>query len=148
VGIKENVVNGKWMAVVLAGAFVAVSAEPLGQNAVRQQVIMGPGGQMASDQDIALLRQDIRAQKQQLIGQNLSLSDKEAEQFWPVYNHYMEEMKGIYDQKFELLKQYGQEWETMSDQDALIYIRRWLEVDTKAQELRLKYVPVVSQTLP
>jgi hypothetical protein len=36
----------------------------------------------------------------------------------------------------------------MTDQDALIHIRRWLEADTKTQELRLKYVPVVSQVLP
>jgi hypothetical protein len=39
-------------------------------------------------------------------------------------------------------------WGNMSGQDALIYIRRWLEVDQKVQELRLKYVPVVSQVLP
>jgi hypothetical protein len=35
----------------------------------------------------------------------------------------------------------------MSNQDALIYIRRWLELDQQAQELRSKYVPVVSQVL-
>jgi len=36
----------------------------------------------------------------------------------------------------------------MTDQDALIYIRRWMEVDEQVQTLRLKYVPVVSQVLP
>jgi hypothetical protein len=36
----------------------------------------------------------------------------------------------------------------MTDQDALIYVRHWLEADTEAQELRLKYVPAVSQVLP
>jgi hypothetical protein len=39
-------------------------------------------------------------------------------------------------------------WATMNDQDALIYVRHWLEADGQAQELRLKYVPVVSQVLP
>ena len=39
-------------------------------------------------------------------------------------------------------------WGNMSDQDALIYIRRWLEVDEKVQALRLSYVPTVSQVLP
>jgi hypothetical protein len=103
---------------------------------------------MASEQEILLLRQDVRAKKMKLIGENLPLSDGEVEKFWPIYNHYMQEMKEIYDQKFELLRQYGQNWGTMTDQDALIYIRRWLEVDTKTQELRLKYVPLVSQVLP
>jgi hypothetical protein len=57
-----------------------------------------------------LLRQDVRAKKMKLIGENLPLSDGEAEKFWPIYNHYMQEMKEIYDQKFALLRQYGQNW--------------------------------------
>ena len=36
----------------------------------------------------------------------------------------------------------------MTDQDALIYVRAWLEADGQAQALRLKYVPVVSLVLP
>jgi hypothetical protein len=136
-------------AVVLAGAFVVGGADaPTRLQAQQQVVLVGPGGQVATDQDIALLRQDIRAQKEQLIGKNLSLSDAEAEKFWPVYNHYSEELKGVYDQKFGLIKEYTQNWGTMTDQDALIYIRRWLEVDQQVQALRLKYVPVVSQVLP
>jgi hypothetical protein len=47
-----------------------------------------------------------------------------------------------------LLKQYAEMWSTMTDQDALIYVRRWMEVDQEAQALRLKYVPVVTQVLP
>ena len=30
----------------------------------------------------------------------------------------------------------------------MIYVRRWLEVDEQVQQLRLKYVPEVSQVLP
>ena len=35
----------------------------------------------------------------------------------------------------------------MTNEQALIYIRRWLEVDEQVQQLRLKYVPEVSQVL-
>lgn len=134
---------------VLAGEFVVGGAkEPTRTEPQQQVVIVAPGGQVATDQEIALLRQDIRAQKQQLIGKNLSLLDAEAEKFWPIYNHYTEELKGVYDLKFGLIKDYTQSWGTITDQDALIYIRRWLEVDEQVQALRLKYVPVVSQVLP
>jgi hypothetical protein len=44
-----------------------------------------------------------------------------------------------------LLKDYAQSWGNMSN--ALIYIRRWLKVDQQVQELRSKYVPVVSEVL-
>jgi hypothetical protein len=56
-------------------------------------------------------------------------------------------LKLVYDQKYFLFKNYAQSWGDMSNQDALIYIRRWLELDQQAQELRSKYVPVVSQVL-
>jgi hypothetical protein len=101
-----------------------------------------------TDADIALLRQDLRAKKMQVVGENMSLSDPEAEKFWPIYNHYVKELTTINDQKYALLKQYAEMWATMSDEDALIYVRHWLEVDGQAQALRLRYVPTVSQVLP
>jgi hypothetical protein len=101
-----------------------------------------------SDEDIALLRQDLRAKKMQVIGQNMSLSDPEAEKFWPVYNHYVADLREVNDRKYALLKQYAEMWSTMTDDQALIYIRDWLETDAQVQALRLKYVPTVSQVLP
>ena len=138
------------LAVALAGVLAMAFGKPGSVVTQGQQDSgMSPmGGQGNPDQDIALLRQDLRAKKQQLIGRNLSLSDQEAEKFWPVYNHYTEELRQINDEKFGLIKSYGEMWGTITDQEALIYIRRWLEVDGKVQALRLKYVPIVSQVLP
>jgi hypothetical protein len=137
----------------LLGAFIAgmVVATALSGGTVgrAQQVIVEKViSPTISDEDIALLRQDLRAKKMQVIGQNMSLSDQEAERFWPIYNHYVKDLTEVNDQKYALLKQYAEMWATMTDEDALIYVRHWLEVDGQAQALRLKYVPVVSQVLP
>ena len=45
-----------------------------------------------TDPDIALLRKDVRAMKMQVIGQNMSLSDTEAQKFWPIYKHYADDL--------------------------------------------------------
>ncbi len=145
----------------LAGAFIAgmVVATALGGGiageaktpgaAMQQQVtvqrVISP---TVTDEDIALLRQDLRATKMQVIGQNMSLSEEQGEKFWPIYNHYVKDLQEVNNQKYALLKQYAEMWATMSDEDALIYVRHWLEVDGQAQALRLKYVPVVSEVLP
>ena len=115
------------------------------QSVTVQRGIITP---TVTDEDIALLRQDLRAKKMQVIGQNMALSEDEGQKFWPVYNHYVKDLTEVNNQKYALLKQYAEMWSTMSDQDALIYVRHWLEVDGQAQALRLKYVPVVSQVLP
>lgn len=77
--------------------------------------------QIATPEDLDLLRQDLRAKKQQLIGKNLSLSDGEPEKFWPVYHHYIDDLKQIGEEKFRLVKDYVEKWREMSDRHPLIY---------------------------
>jgi hypothetical protein len=113
-----------------------------GSNNLAMQVIV------ASDADLNLLRQDLRGQKQKLIAQNLPMTESEATKFWAVYNRYTEELKPIYGEKFQLIKRYGEQWQDMGNDEALIYIRRWLELDDQAHQLRSKYVVPVSEVLP
>ena len=142
-------VAGMVVATALGGGMAAGEAKTLRAAAQEQQVtvqkVISP---TVTDEDIALLRKDLRAMKMQVIGQNMSLSEEEGQKFWPIYNHYVKDLQVVNDQKYALLKQYAEMWSTMSDQDAMIYVRHWLEVDGQAQALRLRYVPVVSQVLP
>jgi len=123
-----------------------LAARPTQQSQGTAALTQSP--MVASDADIQLLRQDLRAQRQKLIAENLPMSESEAVKFWNVYNHYTQDLREINDEKFRLIKQYRDSWGSMSDDDALIYIRRWLEVDTQAHALRSKYVVDVSKALP
>jgi len=149
--MKANLWTGMLAGMLLGGLFVLLVARPyekaLAQESSSSLQSSLTMGQSASDQDIDLMRQDLRNKKRQIIAENLPLSDAEAEKFWPIYQHYTNDLKQINDEKYVLLKDYAQSWGNMSNQDALIYIRRWLEVDQEVQALRSKYVPVVSQVL-
>ena len=148
-GLAGAFVAGMVMATALGGGMAGAGATAQGATAQGQQVtvqrVISP---TVTDEDIALLRQDLRAMKMQVIGQNMSLSDTEGQKFWPIYNHYVKDLQEVNNQKYALLKQYAEMWATMNDEDALIYVRHWLEADGQAQALRLQYVPVVSQVLP
>jgi hypothetical protein len=143
-GLAGAFVAGMLVATALVGGMVTAGAKARGQEVIVERVI----NPTITDEDITLLRQDLRAKKMQVIGQNMALSDTEAQKFWPIYNHYVKDLQEVNNQKYALLKQYAEMWATMTDEDALIYVRHWLEVDGQAQALRLKYVPVVSQVLP
>jgi hypothetical protein len=148
-GLAGAFVAGMVVATALGGWMAAAGTKTPGSGVQGQQLtverVINP---TTTDEDIALLRQDLRAKKMEVIGQNMSLSDAEAQKFWPIYNHYVKDLHEVNNQKYALLKQYAEMWATMTDQDALIYVRHWLEADGQAQALRLKYVPVVSQVLP
>lgn len=144
-----------WTGLLLAGLGMVAGAagfagatakqESTSSTSTTSSIAMSP---QATEQDIQLLRQDIRAKKQELITQNLLLTESEATKFWPIYRHYTSDLVEVNNEKFRLIKEYSAMWGNMSDQDALIYVRRWLEVDQKVQALRLSYLPTVSQVLP
>jgi hypothetical protein len=149
-GLAGTFVAGMLVATALGGgmARAGAAAQAQGHGQGQQVTVERIITPTVTDEDIALLRKDLRAMKMQVIGQNMSLSEDEGQKFWPVYNHYVRDLQEVNNQKYALLKQYAEMWATMSDQDALIYVRGWLEADGQAQALRLKYVPIVSQVLP
>jgi hypothetical protein len=148
-GLAVAFLAGAVVATALGGGMAAAGAKTQAAVVQGQQVtvhrVISP---TVTDQDIALLRQDIRAMKMRVIGENMSLTDAEAQKFWPIYKHYADDLHDVHNEKYALLKQYAEMWSTMTDQDALIYVRRSMEVDKEAQALRLKYVPVVTEVLP
>jgi len=148
-GLAVAFLVGAVVATALGGGMAAAGAKTQAAVVQGQQVtvhkVISP---TVTDQDIALLRQDIRAMKMRVIGENMSLTDAEAQKFWPIYKHYADDLHDVHNEKYALLKQYAETWSTMTDQDALIYVRRSMEVDKEAQSLRLKYVPVVTEVLP
>ena len=128
--------------VVLAGAsFFAVPA-------AHAQAAASKDSPAVTDQDIQLLRQDIRSQKKQLVAANLTLTDAEATKFWPIYDQYAAEMTKIGDQKYALIKEYAQNFGSLTDAQAQSLINRSLALDEATAQLRIKYVPIVNKVLP
>jgi hypothetical protein len=82
-GLAGAFVAGMVVATALGGGMTGAGAAAQEQQVTVQRVI----SPTVTDEDIALLRQDLRARKMQVIGQNMSLSDTEAQKFWPIYNH-------------------------------------------------------------
>jgi Spy/CpxP family protein refolding chaperone len=104
-------------------------------------------GQASVDDDIALFRKDVRSLRKQIIAANLDLTDAEAQQFWPIFDRYTAEMAKIMDRKFEVLKEYAANYDTITDEQADTYIRGRAAVEESILQLRLKYVPIFRKVL-
>jgi len=76
------------------------------------------------------------------------MTESEAIKFWAVYQRYSDELRVPQDEKFQMMHAYARNWNSMSNDDALIFMRRWLEVDEKEIQLRSKYLPQVREVLP
>ena len=119
--------------VILTGISPRVSLAQAASTAATQNTV---------DQDVDLLRKDIRSQKKQIIAANLQLSDAEAVKFWPVYDQYTAELVKVNDAKYGAIKEYAANYTTMTDEHAVALTRNLLTVDQQVAQLRLKYVPL------
>ena len=99
------------------------------------------------DEDIKLLRKDLRSARKQIIAANMTLGDKEAEQFWPLFERYTQDLVAKQDQKYALLKEYAKNYTTLTDEQAEKYIRGRASVEQAILEVRLKYFPMFRKVI-
>lgn len=133
---------------VLSCAIVLGAAVLLAQSASSQegQASATQQSQSSLDQQIQMLRRDLRSQRKQIIAQNMNLTDPEAVKFWPVYDQYVSDLVSSNNAKYELIKEYALS-DTMTDEQADNLAKRWLTVDANVVQLRLKYLPIFRAAL-
>lgn len=102
---------------------------------------------LIKEQDIELLRKDLRSQKKQIVAANMTFTDVEAQKFWPVYDQYAAEYMKIGDARYALIKQYVQTYGNMTDAQAHDLVKKSLETERSAIELRQKYVPLFEKAV-
>jgi hypothetical protein len=87
------------------------------------------------------LRDKIRADKKLIIAENLPLTAAEAKAFWPVYDSYQQELSALNDRTIKLIKEYANNYQTMSDQTAKKLMDEYLAIDAARLKIRQAYVP-------
>jgi hypothetical protein len=142
--LSRRAIVNKLLAVVLMGlSWVLAGSTASAQNTPPQEST----SHVIKDQDLNLLRQDLRSKRKQLIAANLKLTDTESTKFWPVYDQYVTELIAINDKKFGLIQEYADNWGKLTNEQSLLFTRNWLDIDIAIAQLRQKYVPLVAKVL-
>lgn len=102
----------------------------------------------AQDNDlIELLRSDIQTEKKAIITENMLFTEEESTTFWPLYNDYQHEFGKIQDELVQLVKDYTNEYEVMTDETALALWTRNQAIQAKKQALDKKYFKIMDKAL-
>ena len=134
--------------ILIVGLCVFGSPTAVAQDTSSQSTAADRTADAITDQQLALLRSDIRSIKKQLIAANLTLTDNEAPKFWQVYEQYSAETAKINDARAAIIKEYSHEYGTLTDDQADNLIRRWLDTDIEQTKLRQRYVAIFRKILP
>ena len=94
-----------------------------------------------ADDTVQLMRQDIRSERKKIVAANLPLTEAKAVKFWPVYDLYVGEHSKIYNIRYALLREYAQNSNTMTGEQANGFIKRWTATEEQMAQLRLSWMP-------
>ena len=120
-----------FLVTVFTGAIYAQQAAPA-SNVSADKV---------ADDTIQLMRQDIRSERKKIVAANLPLTETEAVKFWPVYDRYVADHSKIYDTRYNLLKEYAKNYNTLTDDQARDLIKGWASTEEQMAQLRVKWIP-------
>jgi len=139
-----------FLALAISVPVPSVAQQPTTQ--IAKQISPAPSAayqdtQWSPNQDIELLKSNLRSQKKQIVAANMDLTDTEAVKFWPVYDRYAADLAKIYDTKIALFQEYLENNQTMSGDEAESYLRRRAGVEQDVMQLRIKYLPEFRKVL-
>ena len=104
-------------------------------------------GPTVSEQDIELLRSDIRSTRKQIIAANMKLTATQAEEFWPVYDAYAQETTKLGDARYALIKEYANHYEDMTDAQAESLVSKMATLDEQTATVRQQWIPKFAKVL-
>jgi NADH dehydrogenase/NADH:ubiquinone oxidoreductase subunit G len=96
---------------------------------------------------IDLLRSDVRQQKAEMMGSVMLLSAQDAAKFWPIYSDYDAQLAKLNDQRIEIIKEYAQSYNQMTDAKADELIQKSLAYQKQRSELLVQTYDKVKEAL-
>jgi len=150
-----NIPKGFAVLAILTTVVLTTVTGAFGQNSPALERAQDPSRASAigddfrapSEEEIKLLRTNLRSQKRQIVAANMKLTDKEAEKFWPIYEQYSAEYSKITDKKVVLIHDYLRDYPGLSDQQAEQYLRARAATEESLVRLREAYIPVFRRVL-
>jgi hypothetical protein len=91
------------------------------------------------DRFIALLKSNVNAEKKVILSQAMWLTHGESSAFWPVYREYELELNKIIDDRIELLRDFAQNYNNLTDAKAKELARKVFALEKRRTKLKKKY---------
>lgn len=115
----------------------------LGVTPVRAQDSQGA----ANAANMEILREKIHADKKLVVAANMDLTDAEAKAFWPIYDEYQTKLNKINQHLLNLVKEYAQNYQNMSNDMAKKLLKESMAVEKERLVLKETIMPKLLKVL-
>jgi hypothetical protein len=73
---------------------------------------------VAQDNTLELMRQDLKTQKVAILTASLPMTEKQAEQFWPLYREYSNDLAKLGDRRVAAIKMFAAKYDSVDNKTA------------------------------
>ena len=91
------------------------------------------------DDYMEVQRAALKTEKKAIVADAMQLTDAESEVFWPVYNEYNDKMYGVNTKLYNLIKEFADNYDMMTDEKAVEITGEVLKYDQEALNLKKQY---------
>ncbi|HEY7129067.1 MAG TPA: hypothetical protein VH332_05315 [Nitrospira sp.] len=106
--------------------------------------------QEASDANMEILKQKLKADKKLLVANNMELSDAEAKKFWPLYDAYQKDLEQVNQKLGQTIRDYAEAFNkgSIPDNTAKKLLGDALSVEEQETKLKRSYAEKLEKALP
>jgi len=94
-----------------------------------------------------ILREKIRADKKLLVAESMELTEAEAKAFWPVYDHYQDELFLLRTRTVKLINDFADAYEKLGNDTAKKLLDEYMTIEVLGLKLRQTYLPKFRKVL-
>jgi hypothetical protein len=105
---------------------------------------------MASDTNLEILKQKLKADKKLIVASNMGLSETEAKKFWPVYDSYQRDLAQVNHKLGEAIKEYAEAFNKgpVPDAKAKKLLDDVLSIEEQETRLKRSYAERLVKVIP
>jgi hypothetical protein len=96
---------------------------------------------------IELLRSDIKTQKVAVITEAMRFTNEGSAAFWPIHREYELELGKIIDDRIELIKDYAQNFDNLTNEKAKELARTVFDLEKRRTKLKKKYFKKIEKAV-
>lgn len=90
-------------------------------------------------EEVELFQAAFGMDKKMVVAEFVKPSGTQKDAFWKLYDEYETERKVLGKQRIELLKQYAEQYQTMTSEQADVWTKKVIDLQTKTDKLIISY---------
>jgi hypothetical protein len=98
--------------------------------------LLAAGASAQTVTQVELSRDVIQTERKAIVAANLTLSDSEAEAFWPLYNKYQDDIREVNDRRGRLIEDFLSHYDAMTEEQARATIDEFLSIEKRRLDVK------------